>query len=174
MKKMIIFILIIIVLAIIAFFTLPWIIIAIGTTLKPNPSCPEITYGEFPFRLIYEINEKKIEVEDTLICEYDGIGMNEGQGKYRKWKEYLKSNNKEKAVLLLNDGARKLYCFIGSAEYYMNDEKYPEHRPLTPRVYMVKLDNKDTAIFIQQELLEIYKINLISWEFTEPITNSFK
>ncbi len=47
--------------------------------------------GEFPFCLEYEIKGKRSVIQDTLICEYDGIGINEGQGKYREWKEHLAS-----------------------------------------------------------------------------------
>ena len=50
---------------------------------------PEIRYGEFPFRLEYEINGERFVIEDTVICEFDGIGWNEAQGKFRKWKDYL-------------------------------------------------------------------------------------
>ncbi|MEK4455904.1 hypothetical protein [Paenibacillus sp. FSL R10-2748] len=72
--------------AIIAFIALPWLLIFIGIQLEPNPSHPEIAYGKFPFRLEYEINGQRKVIQDTLICEYDGIGSNEARGKYRKWK----------------------------------------------------------------------------------------
>ena len=39
----------------------------------PAPPLPEITYGEFPFRLEYELNEKLHVIEDTLIVEFDGF-----------------------------------------------------------------------------------------------------
>lgn len=54
--------------------------------LTPNPPEPQITYGEFLFKLECEINGDKKTVEDTVMREYDGIGWNEGSGKYRKWK----------------------------------------------------------------------------------------
>jgi len=80
--------------AIIANFTVwPWVMISLGISLLPNPPKPGITYSEFPFRLVYEINGERKVIEDTLICEYDGIGMDEGRGKYRKWKEHLASGN---------------------------------------------------------------------------------
>lgn len=156
-----------------AIIFLPWITIYISGLFMSKPSAPQITYGEFPFRLEYEINGEKLVVEDTMICEYDGVGWNEGWGKFRKWKGYLE-NSDEESVLLINDNTRKIYCFVGSAEYYMGDERYPKKRPLTPRVYMVKLDDMDTTTFTQEELLEKYKIKLISWDFSEPIINDFK
>ena len=174
-KKLLIIVgvLLLLVLAMITYFVVfPWAMMALGITLLPNPPKPEITYGEFPFRLEYEINGKRIIVEDTFVCEYDGIGINEGEGKFRKWKGYLSSNGGD-SVLLVTDDTRMIYLFVGSAEYYMGDEKYPEKRPLTPRIYMVKLSDMDTSIFSQDELLDYYNIKLISWSFTEPIVNNF-
>ncbi|MGG1123680.1 hypothetical protein ABHN05_02385 [Brevibacillus laterosporus] len=82
--------------AIIAYFTVwPWVMIFLGSSLLSNPPRPEITYGEFPFRLKYEIKGKWSVIQDTLICEYDGIGSNEGQGKYREWKEHLASGKQQ-------------------------------------------------------------------------------
>jgi hypothetical protein len=34
----------------------PWVMLYAGISLSSNPPTPEITYGEFPFRLEYEIN----------------------------------------------------------------------------------------------------------------------
>ena len=76
LKKFIINILIItlaIFLAIVGFFTLPWIAIYIGVQLSPAPPRPEIIYSKFPFRLEYEINDKRVVIKDTVICEYDGV-----------------------------------------------------------------------------------------------------
>jgi hypothetical protein len=171
--KIAIIIVIIMVLVVFAIVVLPWLMIALGSVFMPKPPEPQIKYGEFPFRLEYEINGEKFVVEDTVICEYDGIGWNEGTGKHRKWKEYLASNG-EKGVLLLTDTTRKIYCFVGSARYYMGDENYPEERPLTPRIYDIKLDDNDMSIFTQNELRGKYNIKLVSWEFSEPIENSFK
>lgn len=169
-RKMPIIILISLVLIFVSF---PWVFMYLHMQFSPDPPLPEITYGEFPFRLEYEVNGERFVVEDTVICEYDGIGMNEAQGKYRKWKSYLASNKKEDSVLLLTDEERKIYCFVGSAEYYMNDETYPEQRPLSPRVYAIRL-TENSPMPNQEGLLDMYNVKLISWNLEEPITNSFK
>ena len=54
-------------------FAFPWIVIFIGGWLSPNPPTPEITYGEFPFRLEYRIADEVYVVEDVIVCEYDGV-----------------------------------------------------------------------------------------------------
>lgn len=59
---------------------LPWIFLAFGAVLMPNPPSPKFTYGEFPFVLEYAINGERFVVEDTVICKYDGVGLDESQG----------------------------------------------------------------------------------------------
>jgi len=172
MKKILLIIIGIIVVIVIGLITLPWIIIAIGFASLPNPPMPEIRYGEFPFRLVYELNGEQIVVEDTIICEFDGIGSNAAVGKHRKWKAHL-ANSGGESVLLVSDDTRKIYCYVGDAEYYMDDETHPEERPLTPRIYSVKLNKSDMSILSQEEILDKYNIKLLSWDFTEPIVNSF-
>lgn len=116
-----IIIVLIAIVSIIVFFTVwPWVSISLGISLLPNPPKPEIIYGEFPFRLVYEINGERKVIEDTLICEYDGIGMDEGRGKYRKWKEHLASGNQE-IMLLKIDNTKEIYYNPGPADYYMGD-----------------------------------------------------
>jgi len=78
---------------VLAYFTLPWLFIFIGNQLEPNPPHPEITHGEFPFRLVYEINGQRQVIEDTLTCDFDLFGTDEGRGKYRKVRERLASGN---------------------------------------------------------------------------------
>ena len=68
-----------------------WSSIFIGNLLSSNPPKPEITYAEFPFEIVYELEGETVTVNDVYVCEYDGIGMNEGVGKYREWKGYIKS-----------------------------------------------------------------------------------
>ena len=152
---------------------LPWIMVFLGMISSPKPLTPEITYGEFPFRLEYEMDGEVVVVEDTVICEYDGIGMNEDIGKYRKWKSHLTSNGEE-SILIVSDGTREIYCYIGDAEYYMGDEKCPEQRPLTPRLYMIDPNLSMSEITMKDEIIDSYNITLISWQFSEPLENAFE
>jgi len=175
--------------AIIAYFVvLPWVMIALGISIMPNPPKPEVTYGEFPFHLVYEINGQQKVVQDTLICEYDGIGMNEGQGKYRKWKERLASGNK--SILLLNaDGAsgiafsnketlkQEIYYDPGPGWYFMGDyepgNEYRQNSPNASYSEQYKDGNGSYGIIHADELISKYHIKLISWDIAKPIKNKF-
>lgn len=82
---------------------MPWISIYLGIQSEPNSPSPTTKYGEFPFRLEYEIDGKRMVIQDTLICEYDGVGADEGRGKYRKWKQAKISSGEDRLTLLKLD-----------------------------------------------------------------------
>ena len=64
------------------------------------------------------MNEELHVIEDTLIVEFDGFGMNEGIGRYRRWTSRLASG--EDLVLLLEVSDNKqIFYFPGPANYYM-------------------------------------------------------
>ena len=173
--KKVLKILIIIVAILVLIIVSPLILIAGCSLLTPNPPKPEITYEEFPFELVYEINGEKITVNDTYVCEFDGFGSNEGVGKYRKWKGYVKSTGEE-YVILIQDGDLKLCCSIGSASYYMGDSDYETN---SPNIFYTKPNDMGgfTIGGMPEELealKEQYKIQIISWDLSDPIENSFK
>ncbi|MCQ4936301.1 hypothetical protein [Anaerotignum propionicum] len=165
----------------------PWLMIGVGINLLPNPQKPVITYGEFPFRLVYEINGETKVVEDILICEYDGIGMDEGQGKYRKWKGYLASGEERLLLLEVDNPAalrsnrkvvkQEIYYSTGSARYYMGDMKdYETYKQSFPdALYFEKYDDGGTSngVIRADELYEKYRIKLKSWDYSQPIENEF-
>jgi hypothetical protein len=165
-------------------FVLPWLTYYVSFLFLPSPPKPEIRYGEFPFRLVYELNGEQIIVEDTVICEFDGIGVNAGLGKHRMWRGRLASNGKDK-VLLAVDGNRTIFFSVGGADFYMGDvemfkyeTEYDYHQ--FPRAFYSEITDIDGTSFVRtggvpiDELRDKYGIVLISWEPSEPIINSFR
>jgi hypothetical protein len=150
---------------------------------------PAIRKGEFPFRLEYSINGEVFVVEDTVVCRYNGVRLDAGLGLHRTWRSYLLSNGeKVEGVFIFAYDDIRIYASVGSAAYYMDDERYTSMpRPWIPQLYGVteytsvwpplrhsfSLD----GILIPRratEMLEKYEIELISWAFSEPIENSFR
>ena len=147
---------------------------------------PEIPYGEFPFRLTYELNGEIKVIEDTIICEFDGFKVEGESGKYRKWKTRLKSG-RERITLLdvrqlgemddFNRTILELFFSYGNGEYYMGDEYRRSEAKISTYVeYMYQNIDGTTggSAFSAEEAYEKYKIKLISWEPALPIQNSFK
>ena len=151
-----------------------WTVVLGGMYLfTPAPPQPIIQTGEFPFELTYKLNGELYTVKDVYVCNYEGIGVDEGNGKYRKWSGYIKGSG-ESAIFVTEDSDRKIFCFVGDAEFYMNDEQYPEERPLTPRLYDVKKNVNIMNSFNHDEIVAIYNVEIVSWKFSEPIDNSFE
>lgn len=151
---------------------LPWALLFIGIALSPAPPRPEITYGEFPFRLEYEINDERHVIEDTLICKYGGIGMNEAVGKYHKWKEKLASGNKRVTLLKISDN-QEIYYPIGSADYYMGAYKgvKDESAIYNASLYTTFKKGYSAELIDAEELFNKYNIKIISFDHAQPIAN---
>ena len=163
--------------------------VASGILFTAQPDPPEITYGEFPFRLTYELNGEIIVIEDTIICEYNGI-PNWTYPK-REWKSHLKSANER--IILLNfrplgeatengDNMLELYFDYGNAEYYMGDinSAYAGESAREPKIGRVNyiLENSSGNIvyhfFLADTVYERYGIKILSWEVSPPIENRFE
>ena len=151
------------------------LIFVFGFSGCENVPEPEIKKGEFPFEIVYEIDGETVTVNDVYVCEFDGLDWNEGVGKHRKWKGYIKSSC-AKELILLEDGDLKFAISVGSPEYYMSDPNcaYSEN---IPSLYYIKPNEfgatTSSALDIEA-LLEQYKLKLVSWNFSEPIQNSFE
>lgn len=168
-----------------------------------NPPKPEITYGEFPFKLTYELNGETKIIKDTIICGFDGFYSLGSAGKYRKWKTHLKSmvdelipaNKRGKEtdfarITLLDlrnydvfdDFGHKvleLYFYGGNGHYYMGDELGGNSRSGQDFTWVYyAYQNADGTIghsgYKANEAWEKYKIKLISWEPSPPIKNTYK
>lgn len=171
-------------------FALPWIYLYFGILLSPNPAEPEIKSKEFPFVLEYQINGESVTVADVLICEYSGIAMNEGVGKYREWQSKF-SSGKQQIVLLecagiteecyesmtendTHDYRTTIYFNPGDAAYYMGDDEF--HNSSFPDAqYCIEKRGEliQDGIVFASDLSSKYGIELSSWTIGEPIENSF-
>ena len=144
---------------------------------------PEITYGEFPISVTYEINGEIKVIEDTVICEFDGFEVLGEAGKYRKWKSHLKSGN-ERLILLQIENAKESFdisTFYGAPEYYMGDfmqsrEEY--ERVMADDRYLGYVQWKEGvqigSSITKEEVWEKYKLKIVDVQYSPPIQNSFK
>lgn len=168
----------------VSYLIIPWGLIAIGSILSPNPPRPEIKYGEFPFKLVYEINGEQKTIEDTLICEYDGLNITEA-GKYLKWKRRLFSGHNGIVLLKMSIPAdkdksgrkvvsRSIVYWLGPTEYYMGAQNDFEYTfPDAGCYYELEDGTFRNESISATELLEKYAIKLISWDIEPPIQNRF-
>ena len=153
-----------------------WTSIFVVGELSPNPPKPEVTYAEFPFEIVYELDGTEITVNDVYVCEFDGFSWNEGVGKHRQWKGYLKSSGEED-LILLEDGNLKLACSLGGPLYYMGEPSMSMDE-YTPYIFYIihpdEFGGTTSGVGDIEPLLEQYKIKLVSWKLSDPIENSFE
>lgn len=168
---LVIFIIISIILGILLCVCLfPQVVMLLINSGGKNPPQPQITYGEFPFKLEYEINGEIIKIEDVLICEYDGVGIG-NNGKFLKWKKRIASTGEED-LLLLSEENKKIFCTVGNANYYMGEIQ--EDETPNPKLYIDECKETITTSSSDPVELEKYNIRIIHYEFSQPIENIFK
>ena len=154
-------------------FTLYHLLGSCVLLLTPGPPRPEITYGEFPFRLVYEIHGEQIIIEDTIIAEFDGIRLGAG-GRQREWTARFASTGEsaEMGWILFENAEKSIYMHTGSAHYYMGDGENLR-TPIDNTVRM-RPATGFTEILSKERLLEEHGIRIIEWTHSPPIVNTFR
>ena len=187
--KVLKFVLIFVLIFVLLFATIalsPWIVFLGGLIFAPSPGQPEFVYGEFPFSLTYELNGEIIEINDVIICEYNGVVLRDDRGKMRQWNEKLKSGNEKIILLDLSDSSEtdelgreilEVYFSYGRAEYYMGETQTSSNPPTTDSIAYLYITSEGTiggSGYRPEEAYEKFGIRLISWECAPPIENSFE
>ena len=155
---------------------------------------PQITEGEFPFVVEYEIDGERYIIEDTVVCSFDGYDHSAWFAKPRTWNEYLKSGDEDKRIILheennysvltlgrLNEQSRVVLNY-GSGAYYMGDKTNSRSmiyaKPFFYYSEKYKTDEKTTyntgEKLSEKELEKHFGIKIIRFEFSKPIKNKFK
>ena len=152
--------------------------------LAPIPPRPEITYGEFPIRVIFELDGEIKTIEDIVIAEFVGSKSLGTGGRTRVWTSRLKSGN-ERLVLLRveNEG----YSFVittryGLPEYYMGDfylqSREQREMAMANRRYLgyIRWENGEMTAnrtIREDEAWEMYNLRIIEVQHSEPLENRF-
>ena len=147
-----------------------------------RPPAPAITYGEFPFTIVYEANNEIITYTDVIICEYEGLIDWAAFVKKRSWSTRLKSGN-EYIVLLqasTNETSFEIYTGIPVLpEYFMGDfqrskEEYESMLNQEGRYLGYKQNGIFVGTITGDEAWEKYGVRIISIECAPPIENKFE
>ncbi|MCL1982714.1 MAG: hypothetical protein FWG53_06495 [Clostridiales bacterium] len=173
-----------------------FIAIFISGILLPNPPLPEIKYAEFPFRIEIEYNDERLVFEDTIICEYAGVGIyGYYEGKSRRWISRFASGREYDAtwptIEMLDTDSVLMKFHSGEPAFYMDRPYYElEHGiPYSPSRPSIFVDDKALRargefsfsfydLPSQEErlrtTLENFGIEIISIELTPPIENTYQ
>ena len=136
---------------------------------------PEVKEGEFNFSVTYEINGETKTVSGVYVCEYDGIDRVLDGVDHREWKGYIKEGTIEEQIKLataVDGGVIELNLHF-APEYFMG-ESYGDDEPFSPSI-TVRLEDEEGLSFENDAdlIAEVYGAKIISYEYDEPIENSF-
>jgi hypothetical protein len=159
---------------------IPWLMVLFVYFFGENPEKPEIRYGEFDYSLVYELNGETKTINDTLVCEYDGISYNL-DGKSVAWKSYIKGTKEQDNYVIFENDEYRLYIYVPSdARYYMDDpvyELYGLDADVGPWfVYEHVNDGAEVEyqMYSVEEYEEKFGAKIVSWEIEDPIENTYK
>ena len=141
---------------------------------------PEIKYGEFDFKLVYEIDGEIETIEGTYVCEFDGIDRS-FVGASRSWNGYIKGHDGSTCYLLKTIGDSRIMVELNlTEEFFMSDpdNMYSDGTLLfkpDPYIYITSGDPtiEDPENGLYFELYEGDDIEIISFEYDSPIENSY-
>ena len=137
---------------------------------------PEIKEGRFDFSVTYEINGEEKTYSGVYVCEYDGAYKTLA-GKGIDWKGYVE-NGEEKCVIPIQtneDGIIYIDLYF-VPEYFMGDPDAILYDVPAPALYMIyHNDNPDESSYAtEEEVIANYGIRIISYDYADPIENTFK
>ena len=142
---------------------------------------PEIKEGEFDFALTYELDGETKKIEGTYVCKFEGTSRAiDGVG--RHWKGYIKdhSDSTDYEIKTTDEGVIKINLDICS-EFFMSDPNYQNMKSSDdpkpePYVYITSGDPniEDPANEVTFSLYEGDDVKIISFEYDQPIENTYK
>ena len=137
---------------------------------------PAIKSAEFDFTVTYEIDGVEGTVSGVYVCEYKGLGWALDGGYYREWEGYVKDNTVEEVISLCKVGEYDTLelCLGFYPDYMMGDPDLYWDIKCEPYLCVRHLDDEGLGFNSDAtDILEMYNARIISYDYGEPIENSF-
>ena len=138
---------------------------------------PEIKKGEFDFSITYELDGEVKTISGVYVCEFDGIDFVLDGGFHRVWEGYIKDDTTEEAIQLkiAADGGEVDLNLGLDPDTFMGDPHWDGYEPFAPWI-SVKVVTDEGMYFENDETIiaETYGAKIISYDYDEPIQNTFK
>ena len=142
---------------------------------------PEVKEGRFNLSITYEIGGKVDTLSVVYVCEFDGTSWALDSGySSRDWIGCAEGNYEgdyNSAIVGTTEDGGDIILFFGVyPEYFMGDPEIGDSGIPEPSIYIVYPEDENGAssfVTEKEELKEVYGISIISYEYDEPIENSF-
>lgn len=134
---------------------------------------PAITEGEFPFSITYEMDGETFVIKDVYKAEYEGNG-GYADTMHRNYNGTIIGLGEQSTIYTVkreNNTRIELNTFF-YADYMMGDTEYDyfDEEPFEPRFYYYDANEQE---YHDEETLAAHGVKMISFEYPEPIKNSF-
>jgi len=141
-------------------------VMSLPSIFSTNPPMPEITYGEFPFRIVYEIDGAEMVVEDVLIAEFAGTRYAGSRVRARQW-----SGRLQNMELYNIDGFIRVPLYEVSATIDVTATL-----PIAGHLMgsSPPLDGREIPVINFPRYFDEDRFRLISFEMAPPIENTFR
>lgn len=137
---------------------------------------PQIEKQEFPFSITYKYNSETKTLNGIYVAEYyagDTVGFDQ----IRYWDGYVKDNNSGDAnncIISQTEEGTLYLCPNIYAGYVMGDPQssdyYSEDEPYQPYGMFYDKDGYENT---DEEIIKAHGLEIISWDYPEPIENKF-
>ena len=145
--------------------------IAVCSVVSSLAFKPTVTEGEFPFSITYELDGKRVTVQDVYKVHYV---RNDGYAdtKSRIYAGELASSGEDHTIYTIkNDGSTYIELWTHFyADYLMGDSEYNyfDDKAFEPKIYYFAEEQE----FSDEKTLAEQGVKLISFEYPTPIENS--
>ena len=154
-----------------------WILIGMLAGCGLSVPRPEIKKSEFAFSVTYELGGEVKTISGVYVCEYDGVSWSLEGGYRRAWKGYIKDGTTEEQIKLAtaSDGGIVELNLYFDPNYFMGDSYRKSDEPFMPQM-SVRLEDKEGLTFKSNAdlIAETYGVRVISYEYDDPIENTFQ
>ena len=138
---------------------------------------PKIKSGEFDFKVTYEFQGEVKTVSGVYVCEYSGTSWALDGGSHRTWTGHIKGGEESDVFEIgaTEDGGTVELRLNLYPNYFMGDFIEDDSAISKPAIAVMLVTEEGTSILLEPEDVEAYcGAKIISYEYEEPIENSFE
>ena len=154
-------------------FVLTFLLLLSFTSCATKVPRPEIKEGRFNISITYEYNGEIKTASGVYVCEYDNVvWYNVNRDPFVNWKESYEGDIKAGGIIPIcntDDGGEIIISLLLYPEYFMGDPEGAKNTPIIRAELWYPDEQIDDA-----ELIAEYGVRLISFEYDDPIENTFK
>ena len=137
---------------------------------------PDVKTGEFNFSVTYEYGGEIKTISGVYVCEYNGTDWALDGGSYRDWVGYIGDGTTKECIKLATaeDGGIVELNLYFDPGHFMGDSYEEGDEPFAPMITVRVEDEEGLSFENDADLIaEVYGARIISYEYDEPIENTF-